>query len=137
MESKQKVLIVDDDEDLLEQLTQILEGAGYEVRTAASQAEGEEMLLSIRPDLAVFDLMMEEMDSGFMLSHYLKKLYSDVPVILLTAVTSSTGLSFQESSTEARSWVKVDEVLDKPVRAEQIKSVVARLLSEVKGAPDG
>lgn len=130
MEIKKKILIVDDDEDVIEQLSIILNGAGYEVHSGSSQAEGEELLLSIRPDLAIFDLMMEEMDSGFVLSHYLRKVHPQVPVILLTAVTAATGLSFAKTTAQAQSWSKVDEVIDKPVRPEQIRAIVARLLGE-------
>ncbi|HSW29151.1 MAG TPA: response regulator [Longimicrobiales bacterium] len=128
MEPRKKIVVVDDDEDVLEQLSQILGGEGYEVHMAASQAEGEELLLSLHPDLAIVDLMMEEQDSGFVLAHYMKKLYPDVPVIMLTGVTSATRLSFDATAPESRSWVKADRILDKPVRAEQVKELVARLL---------
>jgi CheY-like chemotaxis protein len=128
METKVKIFIVDDDEDVLDQLTMILESDGYEVHSATSQAAGEEMLLSIRPQLAIMDVMMEQMDSGFVLCHYLKKIYPDVPVVLLTAVTAATGLSFSSTSAEARKWTKADEILDKPVRSEQVRNVVEKLL---------
>ncbi len=135
METKKKILIVDDDEDVIEQLSIILEGAGYEVHAAGGQAEGEELLLSVRPDLAILDLMMEEMDSGFVLSHYVRKLYPDVPIVLLTAVTAATGLSFASTSPDAKEWAKVDQIMDKPVRSEQIRTLVERLLSERRKEP--
>ncbi len=122
------VLVVDDDPDVVEQLTIILQGEGYRVVAGASQREGEDLLLSTRPDVAIVDLMMEQMDSGFVLCHYLKKLYPQTPVILMTAVTSATGMSFAATSPEARSWAKADRVLDKPLRPEQIKAEVRRLL---------
>ena len=128
MEKIKQVVIVDDDEDVLDQLTLILEAEGLKVHAAASQAEGEELLLSVHPDLVILDLMMDEMDSGFVLAHYTKKLYPDVPVVLLTAVTSATGLKFAGTTAEAKSWVKADKILDKPVRSEQVKALVSRLL---------
>ena len=128
MSDKVKVLVVDDDPDVVEQLTITLRGEGYEVLTGGSQLEAEELLLTVRPDVAIVDLMMEQMDSGFVICHYLKKLYPLTPVILLTAVTASTGLSFATPSPEARGWVKADRVLDKPVRPEQIRAEVRRLL---------
>ena len=94
--SKEKIIVlVDDDEDALEQLGIILKSAGYGVRTATSREEAEELLLSVHPDLAILDLMMEHMDSGIVLCHTLKKLYPGLPVILLTAVTSATGLDLK------------------------------------------
>ena len=130
MDTKKNILIVDDDEDVIEQLSMVLAGAGYDVHAASSQAEGEELLLSVRPDLAIVDLMMEEMDSGFVLSHYIRRLYPDVPIVLFTAVTAATGLTFASTSADAQSWAKVDEIMDKPVRPEQVKATVARLLGE-------
>jgi DNA-binding response OmpR family regulator len=130
MTAKPKIVLIDDDEDILDQLSMILKAQGCEVFTAASQKEGEDLLLSVRPDLAILDLMMEQKDSGFVLAHYLRKLYPDVPVVMLTGVTAATGMSFATSTAEGRSWVKADVILDKPVRAEQVRSTVARLLGD-------
>lgn len=130
--TKEKILLVDDDLDLLEQMTALLSAAGYEVTAAEGQAAGEEAMLRAKPDLAIVDLMMEQMDSGFVLSYELKKLYPETPVIMLTGVTGATGLSFGTQSAESRSWTKVDKMLDKPVRPEQLKSEVRRLLSEAQ-----
>jgi CheY-like chemotaxis protein len=128
MMGKKKLLLVDDDPDILEQLSLSLGGEGYEVVTAQGRKEGEEVLMLGRPDLAIIDLMMEEMDSGFVLCHEMKRIYPDMPVIILTAVTAATGLDFHARSDEARSWVKADALLDKPVRFEQLKEEVQRLL---------
>ncbi len=129
MTAAKKILVVDDDVDLLDQAELVLKGAGYEVVTAAGQEEAEEKLLSVRPDLCVVDLMMEAMDSGFVLCNNIKRLYPDAPVILLTAVRSSTGVDFTASDAEAGSWLKADAFLDKPVRPEQLREEVKRLLA--------
>jgi two-component system, OmpR family, response regulator len=130
MEVKKNILVVDDDPDLLEQMTSILSAAGYEVVPAEGQAAAEDAMLKVRPDLAIVDLMMEQKDSGFVLSYELKKIYPDIPVIMLTAVAGVTGLNFASPSTEAQSWTMVDKLLDKPVRAEQLKAEVSRLLNK-------
>lgn len=129
METGKKVLLVDDDDDILAQLSLLFRADGFAVMTAGSRVEGEEALLGYHPDLCVFDLMMEEMDAGFVLSNTAKRLYPDVPVILLTAVTSATGMDFRPRSDTARAWIKADAILDKPVRAEQLRSEVKKLLS--------
>jgi two-component system, OmpR family, response regulator len=130
MSAKKKILVVDDDPDVVDQVTAVLSSAGYDVVSAGTQAEGEEAMLRGRPDLAIFDLMMEEKDSGFLLGYELKKMYPGTPVIMLTAVMSATGLSFASQSPEAQSWTHVDKLLDKPVRGEQLKAEVKRLLGE-------
>jgi CheY-like chemotaxis protein len=132
---KKKILVVDDDMDILEQMTAILTAAGYEVVSANSRAVAEEKVLTTQPDLAILDLMMEEKDSGFVLSYQLKKLFPALPVIMLTAVAGATGLSFAAQQAEARSWIKVDTLMDKPVRPEQLKAEVQRLLGEAPQPP--
>ena len=128
MQEQKKILVVDDDIDLLEQVALILKADGYQVIQAQGQKEGEEALLTTIPDLAVLDLMMENMDSGFVLCHHVKRLFPETPVILLTAVKATTGLDFNPQSSEAASWVKADVLLDKPVRPEQLRQEVRRLL---------
>jgi len=135
MSDKKTVLVVDDDPDVMEQLQLVLGGAGYHVAAAGSEAEAEELLLSCRPSLAVLDLMMDHMDSGFVIAHAVRRLHPETPVILLTAVTASTGIAFPDTSGEARSWTKADKILHKPVRAEQLLAEVRRLLKEPAPAP--
>lgn len=125
---KKIVLIVDDDMDYLFQMKMKVERFGFEVITADSQREGEKVIESVQPDLAIFDLMMENEDSGFVLSYKLKKKYPDVPVILATAVTAETGLSFDLTEESNRSWIKADLFLDKGIRADQLEKEIKKLL---------
>jgi len=123
-----KILVVDDDIDFLEQMEAQLQAAGFEVITADGRKKAEEIIEQTRPDLAIVDLMMEDMDGGFVLSYHLKKKYPDVPIILATAVAGATGLKFDAVTPEERSWVKADAIIDKPVRFEQLKREIERLL---------
>jgi CheY-like chemotaxis protein len=129
MTNAKKILVVDDDPDIVDQVTMILTKDGHEVHAAGTQKEAEELLLSIKPDLAVIDLMMEEKDSGFVLCHRIKKLYPDTPVIMLTAVKAATGLSFAADSALQQSWLKADFLMDKPIRAERLRNDVNRFLN--------
>jgi two-component system, OmpR family, response regulator len=88
------ILVADDDPDYLFQTVKGLEKAGYKTVAVESQAEAETLIAKMKPDLAVFDLMMENDDSGFILCYKLKRKYPDVPVILATAVSHETGISF-------------------------------------------
>ena len=128
MTMTKKILVVDDDIDQLDHVAMILKAEGYDVIKAQGQKEGEEAILSAIPDLAILDLMMENMDSGFVLCHQIKRLYPDMPVILLTAVKSATGVDFSPKSSGAASWIKADILLDKPVRPEQLRNEVKRLM---------
>lgn len=128
MTDQKTVLVVDDDEDFLTQQQMTLENAGFRVVTASSAREAEKLLETMRPDLAVLDLMMEHHDAGFVLSHRVKKKDPTIPVILVTAVTAETGLQFDAATRDERAWVKADAVLAKPVRTEQLLREVNRLL---------
>jgi two-component system, OmpR family, response regulator len=128
-ESQKTVMVVDDDVDLVLELQLQLEAAGYRVVTAHTDKDGRRVADEQHPDAAVIDLMMEEHDSGFALSHHLKRHLPQMPVILLTAVASETGIDFDATTAEERSWIKADMVLDKPVRFEILAAQLRRLLA--------
>lgn len=122
------ILLADDDPDYLFQVTFYLQKAGYRVIAAGSQKEAERILETGKPDLAIFDLMMENEDSGFILSHKLKRKYPDVPVIIATAVASETGIPFALQTEEDRKWIKADKYLEKGLLPEQLLNEVSKLL---------
>lgn len=125
---KKTILIVDDDIDVLFQLRLKIEKFGFEVISAESQREGEKIIETLKPDLAIFDLMMENEDSGFILSYKIKRKYPDVPVILATGVTAETGMVFDLSQDSNKSWIKADLILDKGIRADQLEMEIKKLL---------
>jgi DNA-binding response OmpR family regulator len=129
MSTKTTILLVDDDEDFLFQHRIQLENAGFEVTTATTRAQAEAAITSFTPDLAILDLMMEQHDDGFVLSHHLKRAFPGLPVIMVTAVTSETGLVFDPSSAAERAWVGADALLAKPIRFEQLKREIERVLT--------
>ena len=79
-----KILVVDDDRNLIEVLMVRLESAGYEVVTALTEEQAIEAAKSEPPDLAIIDLQLEKSD-GIALMQKLRALLPDLPVIILTA----------------------------------------------------
>ncbi len=126
----QTILIVDDDQDYLFQLKMTVEGFGYNTISADSQKEAERIIAGMKPDLAILDLMMENEDSGFILSYKMKKKYPDVPIIIATAVTAETGMSFNVDSEEEQQWIKADRFLDKGIKREQLESEINKLINQ-------
>lgn len=122
------VLIADDDIDSLSQLSFQIKGMGMNVLTAETQKEAEDIIETTKPDIAIFDLMMDNRDSGFILSYKLKKKYPDVPVIIATAVTADTGMIFGLETQEEKSWIKADLYLEKGMRPEQLQQEIKKLL---------
>ena len=122
------ILVADDDPDYLFQTVSNLEKAGYKTIAVESQAEAESVIARVRPNLAIFDLMMENDDSGFILCYKIKRKYPDVPVILATAVAHETGISFSLDSETEKAWIRADKYLEKGIRAEQLDQEVMKLL---------
>ena len=127
--SSKKVLIADDDYDSLTIISTEVKAMGFQVVTAESQKEAEKILETMHPDLAIFDLMMENMDSGFILSYKTKKKYPDTKVIIATAVTAETGLLFGLDSEEDKKWIRADLYMEKSIRPEQLRMEITKLLN--------
>lgn len=125
---KKTILIVDDDMDYLFQMKIKIEQFGFDTITADGQKEAETIIETTRPDLAILDLMMESDDSGFILAYKIKRKYPDVPVIIATAVTAETGMSFDINSDENKEWIKADLFLDKGIRTDQLQKEINKLL---------
>ena len=122
------ILIVDDDMDYLFQMKTKVEGFGFDVVTAESQAEAEELIETMKPDLAILDLMMENDDSGFILCYKMKRKYPEIPIIIATAVSAETGISFGVSTEEDKNWIKADLYLEKGIRTDQLHCEINKLL---------
>jgi len=127
-EIKKTILVADDDPDIVFQMKHYLENWGYEVVAVGSREEAERYLESACPDLAILDLMMEEEDSGFILSYKIKKCRPEVPVIISTAVAAERGISFDMNGPGSRTWIKADHYLEKGFRMEQLNLLVKKYL---------
>jgi two-component system phosphate regulon response regulator PhoB len=88
-----RILIIDDEKDLLEMLSMNLSTAGFVVRTAASGAEGLSVIRTDRPDLILLDVMLGDI-SGVKLAGKLKNTpeTAGIPIIMLTARDSETDM---------------------------------------------
>ncbi|MBC8096377.1 MAG: response regulator [Akkermansiaceae bacterium] len=86
---RKKILIVDDDPEMVELLRFNFKQAGYSIGTASNGAEALKKARSIAPDLIVLDLMMPELD-GFSVCEILRrdKSTASIPIIMLTALAS-------------------------------------------------
>jgi DNA-binding NtrC family response regulator len=123
-----EILIADDDVDYLGQMKFHVETFGFKAITAGNEDECMAALNSHKPDLAIFDLMMNNDDSGFILSYRMKKLYPDVPVMIITSATSVTGINFEPESASEKAWIKADRYLPKGIRPDQLHREINKLL---------
>jgi len=135
MTTAEKILLVDDDVDLVETLRTVLEAAGYRVVAAHDAEQGYAQVGAERPDLILLDVMMPAATEGFRLIWQLRnrpeQYFRTVPIIMLTAIHERTGLRFYPESVDGAfkegEHVPVQDFLDKPVEP-------ALLLEKVRAA---
>jgi len=128
-----KILLVDDDRDLVANYKAVLEREGFAVSVAHSAAEGLKACLAGRPDLVILDVSMETDTAGFEFLYQLRSeregsRYRPVrgtPVLLLTAIHQVTNSRF--SLDESGSFLpKVEGMLSKPVKLEALVAAARR-----------
>ncbi|MDZ7762967.1 MAG: response regulator [Melioribacteraceae bacterium] len=107
---------------LLEQNKLLMESKGFEVVTAETGEEAFEIFQKEKPDAAVLDLIMEEHDTGFVLSYKMKKtdLGKRIPIFILTSATYDTGFKFDVETEDEKEWIKCDGILNKPVVVDEL-----------------
>lgn len=122
-----RILVVEDDPDMMEQMKVYLESENYDVVSASTQKEAEPLIKPGAFSAAVLDLMMENPDSGFVLSHKIKKMDPKIPVVIVTSVTKETGYYFDKAH-DPKAWIKADAIIHKELRFEQLKAELKRLM---------
>jgi two-component system, OmpR family, alkaline phosphatase synthesis response regulator PhoP len=127
--SAKKILIVDDDPDITEAMTVVLETKGYEVAAAANSAEAMTQIMRDRPDLIILDVMMETQSEGFVFSRQIKSsdATKDIPILMVTGVRDKVGIDFKDAAGD-EAWLPVEDFLDKPVKPDALLSKVESLL---------
>ncbi len=126
-----KILVVDDDPDILDAVTMILESQGYKVVTARNGVEGLAALKAEEPDLMILDLLMPKMD-GFGVCKELQKpswsKHKGTPILVLTSVREDASRRRYELETGME--LGVDEYLEKPMAPEVLLARVAKLVKK-------
>jgi CheY-like chemotaxis protein len=122
-----QILLVDDDQDLIEMNRTVLAQRGHTVATAYSAAEALSLVQSDPPDLAVLDVMMEDMTAGFALARDLHAAHAAMPMIMLTGISKEMGLgySFEPDDT----WLPVSKFMEKPVNPRVLADEIDKLLN--------
>jgi CheY-like chemotaxis protein len=123
-----KILVIDDDIDLVEVLRIILESHGYEVIDAQDGDRGYLLTEREKPDLIILDVMMRTEDEGFYIA---KKIRSQpdiakIPIIMLTAVCQQTGYQYKKNDN----ILPVDEFIEKPVMPDTLVKLIEKYLGK-------
>jgi DNA-binding response OmpR family regulator len=135
MEARAKILVVDDDPDIVEAISAVLESQSYDVITARDGEEGLAKLEKERPDLMILDLLMPKMD-GFAVCKALQDPKwvgcSSVPILILTAVREEA--SRRRYELETGRGLSVDGYIEKPISPQVLLQRVKNLLKKKKGS---
>jgi DNA-binding response OmpR family regulator len=132
MNDPKRILVIDDDEDLVRSTSALLATRGYSVDGASNGTEGEAKVRSWKPDLVVLDIMMDYDAEGFNLAYRLKEdpATSSIPIVILSGFQDhleSRGSSFD--FVMGRQWPAA-EMLEKPADPGRLIAVVDRLLAD-------
>ena len=135
MTAKQKILLVDDNEDFVRSTTALLEAHGHTVISASDGATGLAMARQEHPDLMVLDVMMATKTEGFEVARRIPSCpeLRNMPVLLVTGIRSEMkpGLRLEPDTT----WLPVSRIMEKPVDPAVFVATVGELLRR-RGAMD-
>ncbi len=118
-----KIAVIDDDPDILDATSLVLNANGYQVITAANPEEGFQIVKENTPDLIILDVMMNEPDDGFFLAQKFRKEKVDTPILMLTSVAKTVGMDYGIGE-----MVPVDDFVEKPIAPDLLVQKVEKLL---------
>ena len=130
-----RILIIDDDPDVVVFLSTLLQDHGYDTLDASDGVEGLEVTRSQKPDLILMDLMMPE-KSGISLLSELKQddELKDIPVVMVTGVSGETGIDLEtffqrasQANNDTQSF-KPNGYVEKPVNPDKLLHLVKNLI---------
>ena len=128
MEQRHKILVVDDDPDIVEAITTVLESVEeYDVRMARDGLECIQAIKADLPDLLILDLLMPRMD-GFAVVRDLRDnpRYRQLPIMILTSVREDA--SYRRYELEMGIRMDVQDYIEKPVPPAELLRRVEKLL---------
>ncbi|MFH1352158.1 MAG: response regulator [bacterium] len=115
-----KVLVIDDEQDIVEVIRFALQEEGFETAFALDGADGLKEVERFKPDVIVLDIIMEKMDGVT----FVKRLKKDIPVIVISACDSMTRERVEKE-------IKVNNWLEKPF---EIKTLLDEVKKQLNGA---
>jgi len=121
-----RILVVDDDPDVVEACRMVLEREGYDVFEANNRVDGMAQCADVKPDLIVLDVMMDQPDDGIVMAQKLHFEGNKTPILMLTSVNKVIGLELGADDE----IVPVAAFCEKPIEPATLVSKVAELLKK-------
>ena len=123
-------LLVDNDTAFVSSMKRHLEELGFHVETALTGKEARNCADRRHFDLVVTEILLEHQDSGFLLCYEIRKQSPDTRIVIVSGISFRTGIHFDLSSADAKTWIKADSILDKEIRFEQFDHELLRLFRQ-------
>lgn len=120
--SGKKILVIDDDPDILESISAILSSEGFVLVTAMDGKDGFDKFKSQKPDLVLCDMMMERVDAGSKVAEMIRKEDKTTPVYLLSSIGNATASNVSVDS------LGFNGIFQKPVDPDSLISQVKKAL---------
>lgn len=132
--AKEKILIVDDDDDIVLAMRLPLEAAGYQVFRGTTSDDGLRKVKETHPDLILLDVMMDTTTAGIQVSLTLRNpdpaseyaAYREIPILMITAIHATTPLRFAPD----HEYLPVDAFIEKPIEPATLLTMVRELLAK-------
>ena len=116
-----KILIIDDDHDILETMGSLLGHEGFEIFSADTVEKGIEMIVEVDPDLILLDIMFPEKKTrGFEASEEIKEKFPRIPIFVLTAINREYAFDFNKDDINA------DEFINKPIGIDRLVKLIRK-----------
>jgi len=127
---KGKILIVDDEPDVVTYLKAVLENHGFTTCSAESVEQGLKLLEDMTPDLVCLDIMMPR-QLGLTLYAQMKKdeRLKDIPVLILSGVVQEAEFDFRNFIPD-KSVPRPQDYIEKPIEREKFLEIVERIISQ-------
>jgi CheY-like chemotaxis protein len=121
-----KILVVDDDPDFVEATRIVLEGAGYEVVSAANGDESLQVTRAEKPDLIILDVIMSSILDGLNVTQQLQEdpEHKDIPIVMVTSIANTDYAALFPTDE----YVHISAFMTKPVLPDRLLEQVSRLL---------
>lgn len=131
-----KILVVDDDPDIVETTKIVLEANGYQVATARNGTECLSRVKEVNPDLIILDVMMNSLTEGFQVTYQLRNpgggkeyaQYARIPILMVTGISKETHMNIHPE--KAGEFLPVDDFVEKPIQSAVLLEKVKKLLAK-------
>jgi CheY-like chemotaxis protein len=121
---KKTILIIDDEPDVLDYLTALLEDNGYATVTAKDGIDGLTKVKQVMPSLVTLDITMPEKSGvGFYREMKESDEYKDIPIVMITGISKD----FEKFISSRRQVPPPEGYISKPIDREQVLSLIGKL----------